>query len=127
MEEALTKGAAARASRCGAMRTRSVSRPTLLYLLRLRFLIEQPTRTPMLAEEVRVIGFAGNGVGRRKSGVGRSDGWLSETEALRLLVEAQPDANIGVEEKSNWWNTHSRGTTRREIHYGKFCEAVPRH
>jgi len=59
MEESLTKGAAARASRCGVMRTRSISRLTTLYLLRLRFLIEQPDRTPLLAEEVQVIGHVG--------------------------------------------------------------------
>src|SRR5439155_11970604 len=56
MEEALTKGGAARASRCGAIRTRAVSRLTTLYLLRLRFLIEQPDRTPLLAEEVHIFG-----------------------------------------------------------------------
>jgi superfamily II DNA or RNA helicase len=59
MEEALTKGAAARASRCGAIRTNAVSRLTTLYLLRLRFLIEQPDRTPLLAEEVQIIGHTG--------------------------------------------------------------------
>jgi len=90
MEEALTKGAAARASRCGAIRTRAVSRLTNLYLLRLRFLIEQPDRTPMLAEEVQVIGHAGTA---------DRPVWLTESEVLTLLEKAHADANIGDEER----------------------------
>jgi superfamily II DNA or RNA helicase len=90
MEEALTKGAAARASRCGAMRTRAVSRLTNLYLLRLRFLIEQPDRTPMLAEEVLVIGH---------TGTADKPVWLASDEVLTLLEKAHADANIGDEEK----------------------------
>jgi hypothetical protein len=91
MEEALTKGAAARASRCGAMRTRAVSRLTNLYLLRLRFLIEQPDRTPMLAEEVLVIGH---------TGTADKPVWLAGNEVLTLLEKAQADANIGDAEKN---------------------------
>ncbi|HZM04287.1 MAG TPA: helicase-related protein [Candidatus Saccharimonadales bacterium] len=90
MEEALTKGAAARASRCGAMRTRAVSRLTNLYLLRLRFLIEQPDHTPMLAEEVLVIGH---------SGTSDKPVWLAGDEVLTLLEKAHADANIGDVEK----------------------------
>ena len=90
MEEALTKGAAARASRCGAMRTRAVSRLTSLYLLRLRFLIEQPDRTPMLAEEVQVIGH---------TGTADKPTWLAGDEVLTLLEKAHADANISDVEK----------------------------
>jgi superfamily II DNA or RNA helicase len=90
MEEALTKGAAARASRCGAIRTRAVSRLTNLYLLRLRFLIEQPDRTPMLAEEVQVIGH---------TDTASKPVWLAGDEVLTLLEKAHADANIGDEEK----------------------------
>jgi len=98
MEEALTKGAAARASRCGAMRTRAVSRLTNLYLLRLRFLIEQPGRTPLLAEEVQIIGHLGRLGDRENVRQGEVE-WLAEGEVLRLLAEAQPDANIGGAER----------------------------
>jgi hypothetical protein len=90
MEEALTKGAAARASRCGAIRTRTVSRLTTLYLLRLRFLIEQSDRTPLLAEEVQVIGH---------TGAADKPVWLDGDEVLLLLEKAQADANIGNEER----------------------------
>ena len=90
MEEALTKGAAARASRCGALRTRVVSRLTSLYLLRLRFLIEQPNSTPMLAEEVLVIGH---------TGPADKPVWLAGADVLALLEQAQADANIGDAEK----------------------------
>jgi len=90
MEEALTKGAAARASRCGAMRTRAVSRLTTLYLLRLRFLIEQPDRTALLAEEVQVIGHTGDA---------GKPAWIDQAQVLTLLEKAHADANIRDEEK----------------------------
>ena len=90
MEEALTKGAAARASRCGAIRSNAVSRLTTLYLLRLRFLIEQPDRTPLLAEEVQIIGH---------TGTADKPAWLTPDEVLALLEKAQADANIGNEER----------------------------
>ena len=90
MEEALTKGAAARASRCGAMRTRAVSRLTNLYLLRLRFLIEQPDRTPVLAEEVLVVGH---------TGTADKPVWLAGDEVLTLL---EPTVAI-------WWLWHWTG------------------
>ena len=90
MEEALTKGAAARASRCGVLRTRAVSRLTTLYLLRLRFLIEQPDRSALLAEEIQVIGH---------TGPADKPTWLSDDEAFALLEKAQPDANVSIEER----------------------------
>lgn len=88
MEEALTQPGTARAARCGALRTRAVSLLTTLALVRVRYLLQQPDRPPLLAEEVRVFGY-------------RDDGaeWLPEDEALRLLAEAQPDANFGMPEK----------------------------
>lgn len=100
MEEALTKGSAARASRCGAIRTQAVSRLTSLYLLRLRFLIEQPDRTPMLAEEVLVVGH---------TGLSDKPVWLASDEVLRLLEKGQADANIGDEEKRELVSTALAG------------------
>ena len=88
MEEALTKGGAARASRCGAIRTRAVSRLTTLYLLRLRFLIEQPDRTPLLAEEVQVMGH---------TGAADKPGWLNQADVFALLEKAQADDDPGIE------------------------------
>jgi hypothetical protein len=90
MEEALTQGAEARASRCGAIRTNAVSRLTTLYLLRLRFLIEQPDRTPLLAEEVQIVGH---------TGTADKPVWLKDDEVLSLLETAQADANLGQEER----------------------------
>jgi superfamily II DNA or RNA helicase len=90
MEEALTKHGAAHASRCGAIRTRSVSRLTIALLLRLRYLVEQPQRPPLLSEEVLVAAFENKG-GRLEK--------LPDNAALRLLLEAKPDANIPLPEK----------------------------
>lgn len=93
MEEALTKHGDARASRCGAIRTRAVSNLTTALLLRVRYLVEQPERLLLLSEEVVVAAFQGKG----KDGTPVR---LPDNEALRLLVEAKADANIPMSEKS---------------------------
>ncbi len=91
MEEALTRHGQAVASRCGVIRTRAVSRLTTLQLLRVRYLVEQPKRAPLLSEEVLVSGYAGLSRG--------SPAWIPDDEALRLLAEAKPDANVPMAEK----------------------------
>jgi len=91
LEEALTKGAQAVVSRCGALRTRGVDRLTALVLLRVRYLIEIPQKPPMLSEEVLVTGFRLHSPGRQP--------WLDNDEALRLLSQATADANIPMAEK----------------------------
>lgn len=92
MEEALTKGGAATATRCGAIRTRAVSRLTTIMLLRVRYLLNQPDRPPLLSEEVIATGVINNPKGGKPE-------WLDGDEALRLLAEAKPDANIPMAEK----------------------------
>jgi superfamily II DNA or RNA helicase len=77
-------------SRCGVIATRAVSRPTWVLLLRVRYLIEQPERPPLLAEEVLAAAFEAQGSRLIR---------LPDDAALRLLHEAQPDANIPLPEK----------------------------
>ncbi|MCS6842008.1 MAG: DEAD/DEAH box helicase [Roseiflexus sp.] len=91
LEEALTRRGAARAARCGVIRTRAVARLTTLCLLRVRYLIEIPELRPSLAEEVRVFGSTSEPGGALRA--------LDDDEALRLLVTAQPDANVPPGEK----------------------------
>lgn len=92
MEEALTRSGAATATRCGVLRTRAVSRLTSLLLLRVRYLVHQPDRAPLLSEEIVVAGFtSAPGNGERQ--------WLADGDALRLLAEARPDANLSMPEK----------------------------
>ncbi len=92
LEEALTRGGSATASRCGVIRTRTVARLTTIMLLRVRYLLHRPDRAALLSEEVLVTGFTpGAGSG--------APVWLAEEEAFRLLAEARPDANIGPAEK----------------------------
>jgi hypothetical protein len=92
MEEAITKGSMATATRCGVIRTRAVARLTTILLLRVRYLLQQPEKAPLLSEEVLVRGFVpGKKVGTRE--------WLDDAEALRLLAEARPDANLPLSEK----------------------------
>jgi hypothetical protein len=92
LEEALTKAGAATATRCGVIRTRAVSRLTSIMLLRVRYLLHQPDRPPLLSEEVVVKGT------RSRSSDGRPE-WLPDDEALRLLSNAKPDANVPMREK----------------------------
>ncbi len=77
-------------SRCGVIRTKAVNRLTTALLLRLRYLVEQPSRPPLLSEEVLVAAFATSN-GRPVK--------LPDDDALRLLLEAKPDANIPLPEK----------------------------
>lgn len=90
LEEALTKGGAAHAARGGVIATRAVAGPTVLLLLRVRYLVQTPARSLLLAEEVRVFGYTGDA---------SAPDWLPEAEALRLLAAAQPDANLPLEQK----------------------------
>lgn len=92
MESALTKGSTAVASRCGVVRTKAVTRLTIIALLRVRYLVNQPDRPSLLSEEVLVTGIV---PGTKRSSVE----WLSDQEALRLLADAKPDANVPMGEK----------------------------
>ncbi len=91
LAEALADQGNVTVSRCGAIRTRAVSELTTLALLRVRYLLQQPERTPLLSEEVLVVGWRGGGNGPIQ--------WLEDGEALRLLAEGKPDANIPLAEK----------------------------
>ena len=86
--ESALEGGQGPAARCGALRTDRVSRLTTLVLLRVRYLLRGAGTAPLLAEEVLITGFEGNG--ERK---------LSSAEALALWKGAQPVANIPVSEK----------------------------
>ena len=113
MEEALTRSGAATATRCGVIKTRAVSRLSTILLLRVRYLLNQPDRPPLLSEEILVAGFtAGKGdsphLCEAPSGPFRQMGtvpfsgareWLSDADALRLLADARPDANLVMAEK----------------------------
>jgi hypothetical protein len=57
-------------------------------------LLQQPQHAPLLSEEVLVTGFGGS---QPVPQVGRD--WIEDDEALRLLAEAKPEANIPMVEK----------------------------
>jgi superfamily II DNA or RNA helicase len=92
MEEALTRSGAATATRCGVIKTRAVSRLSTILLLRVRYLLNQPDRPSLLSEEILVAGFT-HGAGSE------APEWLSDADALRLLADARPDANLAMAEK----------------------------
>jgi len=91
LEEALTRPGAAAASRAGAIATRAVAQLTVLLLLRVRYLLQFPNAAPLFAEEVMPLAFTRAADGGPQ--------WLSEADALRLLSEARPDANLPLERK----------------------------
>lgn len=86
-EQAFSGDRKAATARCGAIRTRAVSRLTVLLLLRPRFQLLQPDRPPLLAEEVLVTGWELYG-----------GQWLSPPKALELLT-AEPEASLPLAEK----------------------------
>lgn len=78
-----------------AIRTRAVQRTTTLLLLRLRFhIITQrgAEETALLAQECRLVGFAGTP---------ETPQWLSDAEVEQLL-QAEPDANIVPQQASQF-------------------------
>jgi hypothetical protein len=92
LEQALSFAGAAAATRCGVIRTRGVARLCTIMLLRVRYLLEQPGRPALLSEEILVTAVKNN---RDRA----EPDWLPDGEALRLLAEARPDANISMAEK----------------------------
>jgi hypothetical protein len=69
-----------------------VSRLTTVALLRVRYLLHQPERAPLLSEEVVVAACT-------DAGTPGAAQWLADPEALRLLADAKPDAEVPMAEK----------------------------
>lgn len=97
LEEALAKPGTAIAARCGVLRTHTVNKLTTILLLRVRYLIEQPQKSPLLSEEVLVLGY-------RLTPDGKPN-WLEDSNALQILAEAKPDANVPMTEKQELVHT----------------------
>ena len=90
IEDALTKQGEATVSRCGVIRTKTVKELTAVLLLRVRYLIEQPQKAPLLSEEIVLTGYTGDA---------RQPHFLEDGTALQLLAEAKPEANVPMAEK----------------------------
>ncbi|MHB9130417.1 MAG: helicase-related protein [Armatimonadota bacterium] len=83
------------ARRCGAMRTRGVSRITTLLLLRLRYHIVTRIggeERPLLAEDCRLLAF---------EGVPNNPTWLDE-KAAEAVMQSMPDANVSPEQAKHF-------------------------
>jgi superfamily II DNA or RNA helicase len=91
LEEALIMDGLAHAPRCGAIRTSAVNRRTFLMLLRMRFNMTEPDKTPMLAEEAAIFGFSGIPP--------QSTEWINEDNIFSLLSSASPQSNISMGER----------------------------
>jgi superfamily II DNA or RNA helicase len=84
------------ARRAGVVRTNSVARRTTALLLRLRFQIQDRSdgkQKSLLAEDAQLIAFTGSPA---------EPEWLSSEEAESLL-EAQPSANLPVDQARHHW------------------------
>jgi superfamily II DNA or RNA helicase len=78
------------ARRCGVVRTSTVARRTTLLLVRYRFQMVLPGRygdKPLIAEDARVLGFAGSPANPE---------WLPD-DAAQALLSATADANTALE------------------------------
>lgn len=83
------------AKRCGAIRTRAVELRTTLLLIRLRYHLvinRHGEEHPLLAEEVRALGF---------TGAPQEAEWLDAAAAEHLLT-AKPDENIHPEQAARF-------------------------
>ncbi len=90
------EGTSAVASRCGAIFTRHAQRVTVLYLLRLRFLMhEEGKDAPLLAEEALTWGISGSPDAGQPTPV-------DPPVALGLLHDAEPAANMAQDERVHW-------------------------
>ena len=89
MEEAMEGGHDTTVSRCGVIRTNTVSTLTTLLMLRVRYMLIIPETPEMLSEEILVTGFRGHGESPEQ--------WLDN--ALTLLADSKPVANIPKQEK----------------------------
>ena len=94
-DSALNSDDRAKAKRCGAIRTKSVTKRTTLLLLRLRFNLltrGKDFERSLLAEECQVAGFAGSPANPQ---------WLEKDTTLNLL-QAQPDDIIYPEQAASF-------------------------
>ena len=94
-DSALNSDDRAKAKRCGAIRTKSVTKRTTLLLLRLRFNLltrGKDFERSLLAEECQVAGFAGSP---------ENPQWLEKDTTLNLL-QAQPDDIIYPEQAASF-------------------------
>lgn len=110
LESALSRDGTKGVSRCGVIRTESVNRRTTLMLLRLRFLLKKPDKSPLLAEETFIAGFQGFPPDRLEW-LSDERGCLNGTLALDLIQKARPESNISdsfqkenLEEILSWWD-----------------------
>ena len=78
------------AARCGVIRTTGVTQRTTALLVRVRHDIGTQRSEPLLAEEVRVVAYAGSA---------ESPVWLGDAEAEGLL-SLQPTGNVAAEDKA---------------------------
>ena len=125
-------------ARAGAIVTTAVERRTAVLILRLRFLIQAPdggTESQQFAEEVVAAAFHGQGDGIRWLGDDPDGG---QDNALRLLEEVQPAANMSQSERNEhvrWaltslrdgWDSDiiAQRAAALEAAHGRLRQAVP--
>jgi hypothetical protein len=85
------------AARCGIIRSEDVSNVTVLFLVRLRYLIKNDkSETSSFAEECIISGYRG---------IGDSMDWLTVQDAEELFEKAVPSGNLSDSDKKHWLAT----------------------
>ncbi|MCS7265702.1 MAG: DEAD/DEAH box helicase [Armatimonadetes bacterium] len=92
LEKAIDNDENSPARRCGALVTDAVDTLTSIFILHLRFLLQEEGKPPLLAEEGLVIGAKGL----------TEVHWIETEEALRLLDSAVPTRDISKQEQADW-------------------------
>lgn len=92
LEKAIDNAEDAPAQRCGAFVTDAVDTLTSIFILHLRFLLQEEGKPPLLAEEGLVIGAEGL----------TEVHWLETEEVLHLLDNATPTRNLSQQEQTEW-------------------------
>jgi superfamily II DNA or RNA helicase len=90
LEDALENLESPTAARCGVTVTDAVTMPTSILLLRLRYLLESPKHSTLLAEECLVVGFTGSP---------SQPQWLSDEETRTLLQRVEPTGDLPLQRK----------------------------
>ncbi|MGK7949962.1 MAG: helicase-related protein [Xenococcaceae cyanobacterium] len=90
LEEAISPNKEPTAARCGVTVTDVVDKPTVIFLFRLRHILESHKHSDLLAEECLVRGF---------TGLPSNPQWLSQEETLELMAKAEPTDDLPLARK----------------------------
>lgn len=109
-----TDGNRSIASRLGVVRSKDVTEVTVLFLLRIRYLVTiVKSDAPSLSEESVVIGSRGFGADLK---------WLSSEESQELFGKIKPSSNVSPADAKHWGKTVLDGLDKMQERFLKLTE-----